>query len=81
MMRPAAPAAEQANAFARTFSPLRKPRSPPQPGDLEWSLIEREKLCFQTMLGNRPATSEEQEALAVAIARIQEAHLRLMASP
>jgi len=46
-----------------------------QPGNLEWSLIEREKLRFQTMLGNRPATAEEQEAHAAAIARIQEAHL------
>jgi hypothetical protein len=27
------------------------------------------------MLGNRPATAEEQEAHAAAIARIQEAHL------
>lgn len=71
----AAPPAEQANAFARTFSPLREPRPPPQPGNLEWSLIEREKLRFQTMLGNRPATAEEQEAHAAAIARIQEAHL------
>jgi hypothetical protein len=60
---------------ARTFSPLREPRPPPQPGNLEWSLIEREKLRFQTMLGNRPATAEEQEAHAAAIARIQEAHL------
>ena len=55
--------------------PLREPRPPPQPGNLEWSLIEREKLRFQTMLGNRPATAEEQEAHAAAIARIQEAHL------
>jgi hypothetical protein len=70
----AAPAAEQADAFARTFSPLLAPRAPPQPGSLEWSLIEREKLHFQTMLGGRPPTPEEQAEYDAAISEIVQDH-------